>query len=212
MHVYAFGSICRGDIAADSDVDLLAIVDGHDPRFSPDVFSIYSYERIKALWNEGNPFAWHLALESRLIFGADESDYLRSLGTPNRYQNCIGDCEKFFALFRQAYQSVMRGEQNRVFELSTLFLSIRNFATCFSLGVDARPDFSRQSAIRLDVNPVPLSRSAYSLLLRARILSTRGRGTQLNTEEINSILQELPQITIWMTGLLEEAKSYERVQ
>src|SRR4051794_25369031 len=109
MHIYAFGSICRGNMAVDSDVDLLAIVDGHNSCLSPDVFSIYSYKRLNALWNEGNPFAWHLALESRLIFSSDQSDYLSSLGKPSRYRNCIRDCEKFFALFQKASDSIDRG-------------------------------------------------------------------------------------------------------
>ena len=67
MHVYAFGSICRGDVSLTSDIDLLAVVDGYDPRFDPNVFSIYSYNRIEELWAEGNPFAWHLAKESKVV-------------------------------------------------------------------------------------------------------------------------------------------------
>jgi predicted nucleotidyltransferase len=191
MHIYAFGSICRGDIAADSDVDLLAIVNRHNPGISPDVFSIYSYERLKALWSEGNPFAWHLTLESSLIFSVDHSDYLVSLGKPSRYKDCIRDCEKFFALFQKAYESIVRGGRNRVFELSTLFLSIRNIATCFSLGVTAQPDFSRQSALRLSGHSAPLAVASYSTLLRARVLSTRGAGAQLEAKEIDAVLQEL---------------------
>lgn len=211
MHIYAFGSICRGDVSADSDVDLLAIVNGRDLRINPDIFSVYSYDRIKTLWKEGNPFAWHLALESRLIFTADQSDYLCSLGKPKHYENCAYDCEKFFVLFQKAYESIVISEHSKVFELSTLFLSIRNFATCFSLGVTKQPDFSRQSALRLSTSPVPLSNTVYSILLRARVLSTRAAGIQLSTEEIASVLHELPQVAIWMKDLLEQVKSYERI-
>lgn len=35
MHIYAFGSICRGEVDASSDIDMLAIVNGHDARFRP---------------------------------------------------------------------------------------------------------------------------------------------------------------------------------
>lgn len=35
MHIYAFGSICRGEIDKNSDIDLLAIVDGFDARLWP---------------------------------------------------------------------------------------------------------------------------------------------------------------------------------
>ena len=79
MHIYAFGSVCRGDVSPDSDVDLLAIVQGYDPRFSPDDYSIYSYERIRGIWAEGNPFAWHLSIESKLLYSPDGSDFLEAL-------------------------------------------------------------------------------------------------------------------------------------
>ena len=87
-HIYAFGSVCRGEISQDSDVDMLAIVDEYDDRFNTEVFSVYSPERIQTLWSEGNPFAWHLSLEARLLFSTEATDFLSSLGNPNRYQRC----------------------------------------------------------------------------------------------------------------------------
>src|SRR5262245_60779312 len=99
-HIYAFGSVCRGDVSPGLDVDLLAVVQRYDPRFSPDTYSIYSYERIGELWAEGNPFAWHLSLESKLLYSPDRSDFLRSLGRPRSYRRCYQDCSKFFVLFQ----------------------------------------------------------------------------------------------------------------
>ena len=95
MHIYAFGSVCRGEIDYGSDVDLLAIVDDHDGMFDPNIFSIYSYKRIKELWKEGNPFAWHLAKEARLLYSIDYDNFIESLGNPNRYDRTKADCEKF---------------------------------------------------------------------------------------------------------------------
>lgn len=43
MHIYAFGSICRGEVDSFSDIDMLAIVSGRDERFNPRDYSIYSY-------------------------------------------------------------------------------------------------------------------------------------------------------------------------
>ncbi len=128
MHIYAFGSVCRGDVRVGSDVDLLALVDGYDPRFDPDTFSVYSYDRARELWREGNPFAWHLFLESTLVFASDDGDFLASLGSPGEYRNCVRDCEKFHDVFCEAYDSIRAGSHSNVFELSTLFLSIRNIA------------------------------------------------------------------------------------
>jgi hypothetical protein len=179
MHIYAFGSVCRGDVSAYSDVDLLAIVESDDSRFDPNVYSIYSYKRIKELWEEGNPFAWHLALESRLLFSSDGADYLKVLGNPKPYRHCVRDCEKFRALFREGYESVVAGNSSVVFDLSAIFLSIRNLASCFSLGVTDRPNFSRSSALCLGTRSLLLPQDSYRVLERARILCTRGQGANI---------------------------------
>jgi hypothetical protein len=176
MHIYAFGSVCRGDVSPSSDIDLLAVVQGYDPRFSPDDYSIYSYERIREIWEEGNPFAWHLAIESKLLYSPDASDFLKSLGKPTANRNCLQDCEKFFALFREARCSFESLGESKVFDLSMVFLGIRNFATCFSLGTLDKPDFSRSSALRLGEHSLSISREAYKILERSRILCTRAIG------------------------------------
>lgn len=209
MHIYAFGSVCRGDISLGSDIDLLAIVEGYDPRFDPDAFSIYSYERIRDLWREGNPFAWHLSLESRLLFSPDQHDYLKALGSPEPYKNCVRDCEKFFTVFHEGYASVLASSTSRVFDLSTVFLGIRNIATCFSLGVMKQPDFSRNSALRLGDNSIPLPNDPYHILERARILCTRGHGPNITDEEVDIAVRGLDRVDQWMNNLVELAKKYE---
>jgi predicted nucleotidyltransferase len=211
MHIYAFGSICRGDISLGSDVDLLAIVEGYDSRIDPDTFSIYSYKRIEELWQEGNPFAWHLSLEARLLFSSDKIDYLKALGSPEIYKDCIRDCEKFFSLFREAHTSIIAGSNSIVFDFSTVFLSIRNIATCFSLGITEKPDFSRNSALRLGVNSISFALDAYHTLEKARILCTRGYGKYLTNYEIDTTTRKLNEVHEWMHNLIEKAKEYERV-
>jgi hypothetical protein len=212
MHIYAFGSVCRGDLSQGSDIDLLALTSVSDPRFDPEVFSIYSYARVSELWQEGNPFAWHLALESRLLFSSDQIDHLKSLGNPAPYKNYVRDCEKFLALFSGAYTSIVANRTSPVFELSTMFLSIRNIATCFSLGVTNQPDFSRDSAHHLGANSIAISPEAYKTLERARILNTRGHGTNLTIREIDGAIHHLGEVGKWMRKLVEGAKEYERIQ
>jgi len=204
MHIYAFGSVCRGDISIDSDVDLLAIVQGHDARFSPDDYSIYSYERISGIWTEGNPFAWHLSIESRLLYASDQFDFIGSLGSPQPYRKCRQDCEKFFALFREARDSFRAQHDSRVFDLSTVFLAIRNFATCFSLGALAKPDFSRNSALRLGNYSLPIPVSAYNVMERSRVLSTRGIGESITDQEAQIAFEQFSNIEGWMGRLLTE--------
>jgi Nucleotidyltransferase domain len=212
VHIYAFGSISRGDVCRGSDIDLLALVDSYDARFDPDIFSIYSYGRIADLWGEGNPFAWHLFLESVLVFASDGSDFLRSLKSPGDYIGCLADCEKFYGVFCEAYDSIAARPASKVFELSTLFLSIRNIATCFSLGVTDNPNFSRNSARHLGSNSVPLTDSQYAILERARILSTRGKGLPITDKEVDEVLIALDNVKHWMEALIRQVRNHERIQ
>ena len=109
MHIYAFGSICRGDISIDSDIDLLALGEGVELRLDPDKFAIYSYKRISELWASGNAFAWHLALESKLIYSEDGGDFLKGLGRPSAYVSAAEDCRRFREIFESALLSVKEG-------------------------------------------------------------------------------------------------------
>jgi Nucleotidyltransferase domain len=202
MHIYAFGSICRGDVSPSSDVDLLAIVEGHDARFSPDEYSIYSYRRIDEIWEEGNPFAWHLSNESKLVYSSDQSDFLATLGKPASYKNCRRDCEKFYALFREAQTSLESDAASIVFDLSMVFLAVRNFSTCYSLGVLPKPDFSRSAALRIGGDSLSIEPSAYEVLERARMLSTRGVGNQILETEARAAFKHFPCIDEWMSDLL----------
>lgn len=210
MHIYAFGSVCRGDISYDSDVDLLAVVDGLDSRFDPDVYSIYSKQRLTTLWNEGNPFAWHLSCEAVLLHSADGRNFLSDLGTPAPYTNTAEDCTKFWNIFRDAAAALRHGTSCRVFELSVVFLAVRNIATCYSLAAGA-PDFSRNSAQNLVDMPITLEHSVYSVLSRARTLSTRGRGGGLTEREISRAIDCLDTIDSWMSTLVRKAAAGVRV-
>ncbi|GEM_PF-579034 len=210
-HIYAFGSVCRGEVFHNSDVDLLAIVDGRDERFNPEIFSIYSSERMHALWNEGNPFAWHLALEARLLFSTEPIDLLSSFGSPKPYLKCAEDCMKFMHLFDEAHGFLLSQKSSNVFDLSMVFLSIRNMATCFSLGITEQPTFSRRSALELGRDSAPLSEHAYTVLEQARVLCTRGYGLVPTKKEIQSTVGELPAVKQWMTNLMRRVKEYERV-
>lgn len=204
MHVYAFGSICRGDIFIDSDIDLLALVEGRDPRFDPEKFSIYSYRRISELWLSGNAFAWHLALESKLIYAEDGRDFIKELGLPSAYTNTARDCRRFREIFDSAFMAVHEGTPSLVFELSTIFLAIRNIATCYSLAMLPIPIFARDSARKLGPRSIPISDTVYSILMRARLLSTRGLGDDITGVDTSSLLKELVHCRRWVNDLSEE--------
>ncbi|WP_277187360.1 hypothetical protein, partial [Caballeronia sp. BR00000012568055] len=172
VHYYAFGSICRGEVDRGSDVDLLACVSGERVDLDLQKFSIYSHGRLAEMWRAGNPFAWHIRRESRLLFASDGIDFVASLGDPEPYRDRRADCEKFARLFDESARALGANENSCIFHLSCMFLAMRNFATCHSFGGGV-PIFSRRSPLLLK-HPVPIPNEIFETFARARILSTRG--------------------------------------
>lgn len=210
MHIYAFGSICRGDVSITSDVDLIAIVDQHDVRFNQNDYSIYSYRRIREIWQEGNPFAWHLSLESKLLFASDQMDFMKELGEPSQYRKAQLDCQRFLSLFREAEHSIELIGTTVAFDLSMVFLAIRNFATCFSLGCLDQPNFSRRSAIGIGCHSLSIERRAFEILERSRILCTRAIGSPIEISEAAAAIEQFPLIEAWMERLSREIKGHDQ--
>lgn len=202
MHIYAFGSICRGEVSLDSDIDLLAIVEGNDRRFDANIYSIYSYRRIDEIWKEGNPFAWHLYLEAKLIYASDNNNYLLSIGSPSTYKKAKSDCQKFLSIFIDAKKSILDSKKSAVLDLSTVFLSIRNIATCFLLGKGNGYTFSRNSALGIGENSIPIEQEAYQILERSRLLCTRGHGRSLTQIEIDRAIASLVDVEKWLTKIV----------
>ena len=203
-HFYAFGSICRGELDRSSDVDLLACVTGASADVDTEKFSVYQHDRLRELWTEGNPFAWHLHLESRLLFASDGVDFLAALGPPAAYRAGVADCEKFAQLFLDSLSQLSETQVSATFNLSCIFLAARNFATCYSLS-HGRPIFSRRSPLMIET-PLSISEEAFSVLSRARVLSTRGLGEVLSGEDVMLAAEAAPSIQSWMTRLLDEVK------
>ncbi|MHA5797686.1 nucleotidyltransferase domain-containing protein [Pseudomonas aeruginosa] len=199
MHIYAFGSICRGEIDRGSDVDLLACVEGSAPHIDPEKYSVYRHERLRALWKEGNPFAWHLHLESKLLFSSDGDDFLKNLGEPASYDAADSDCTKFKKLFERSFEELSRSSNSSTFHLSCIFLAIRNFATCHSLSL-GQPIFSRRSPLM--VKPaLEIDSEAFSVLMRARLLSTRGHGESISDNEVINTRKAVAIVPCWMETL-----------
>jgi predicted nucleotidyltransferase len=201
-HFYAFGSLCRGEIDELSDVDLLACVETQEQArmFDSGRFSIYTHDRIRSLWRAGNPFAWHLHLESKLVFASDGKDFLQELDSPHAYANAAEDCAKFMLLFDESLRSLRSSSDSRVFHMSCIFLAMRNFATCYSF-TRGRPIFSRLSPMQVDT-PVPVSTDVFNAFVRARVLSTRGTGEALTPGEISLAVHACPVILEWMQSLM----------
>lgn len=208
MYIYIFGSICRGEIDAFSDVDLLAITNSNEKKndFDTQIFSIYKEKRLIELWNEGNPFAWHLHLESKLVYSDNNLDIIKQMGEPNEYIKLLDDLSKFYNLFIESLNSLRNSNDSSIFDLSMIFLAIRNLASCYSLGHIKEPNFSRDSALTLKYDSLKISRECFNILERARILSTRGLGNLITDSEMKTVLIEIDIISKWFQLI---TKKYE---
>lgn len=204
MYIYAFGSICRGEIDLFSDIDMLAILGEKDnsSKFDPNKFSIYTEKKIKEYWISGNPFSWHLFSESSLVYSDNNQDFLKSLGKPKSYTDGIQDMFKFKNIFSGCLAELETNQFTYLFELSTIFLCIRNFATCYALHND-KPTFGRHSALSLGEKSLNIDLDVYHILEDARLLATRGYGKIYPKSNVQKTVVELDKVNIWMNDLLE---------
>ena len=152
------------------------------------------------------PFAWHLYLESKMIFSSTSTDFIRDLGAPNTYKLAKVDCIKFRDLFVESYKALIESTNSKVFNLSCMFLAARNFATCYSLS-NQQPVFSRKSPFLIKEKLV-LDENVFNILTRARLLSTRGYGDLVSHDEVHKVLKEATKIKEWMEYLIK-VKYYE---
>lgn len=206
MHIYAFGSLCRGEIDIFSDIDLLAITNTSQDQLNSSQYSIYSYDRIEQLWLEGNPFAWHLFLESKFIYSDDKNDFLHSLGKPNRYIDSYKDCQKFYDVFLLAKESIHHDSYADIFDLSIIFLSIRNIATCYSVAFQKEPIFSRRSPLLID-HPINIEDNIFNTLEKTRISATRGIDFKLNEHNLKKAIDSINIIEDWILEILNICKA-----
>ncbi len=204
MEIYAFGSIVRGQIDKYSDIDLLIIKDFHEDitYVDKEQYSIYTFNRIMEIWKEGNPFAWHLYKESKCIYTKENISFISSLGTPNTYKNAQNDLQKFYDLFLESRKSIDENKYSTDFDLSMIFLAIRNFASCFALGRLNIFEFSRDSSLKLGEYSLSINKKIYHKLRDSRILSTRGIGEKITEDELENIFKELDKIENWFNKLI----------
>jgi len=201
LHIYAFGSVTRGEVTPDSDVDLLALVDKDEGNFVHDAYSVYTYDRIQEIWREGNPFSWHLHYESKLVFSDDNVNFLDSIGSPNNYLSYDSDFNKFFTLMNESIDELNNNTNSVVFELSNIFLAIRNISICYTLEHYTKPIFSRHAALMLNDKSINLPNEIYQTLERARILCTRGRGDNLSEHDVSLVRPYFSNMLKWASVL-----------
>lgn len=207
MYLYIFGSACRGELDKYSDIDMLAIYNEQEEmkHLDGNKISIYSEKKIKKIWNSGNPFAWHLHYESKLVYSSNNIDLLKILDKPSIYKDGLSDCIKFYEILEKSINSVKQDKFSIVFDFSTIFLCIRNISTCYSLHFN-KPNFSRDSAILLDKDALYIDPNVYNLLKNCRLANTRGLNILLHDFEVQLVINQLDEIQFWANKLIEKVK------
>jgi hypothetical protein len=70
----------------------------------------------------------------------------------------------------------------------------------------AVPDFSRNSALHLEENSIPIPSGIYEILERSRVLCTRGYGAAITDQEVEATLPYFDEIHKWMSHLLQRTE------
>lgn len=206
-HIYIFGSVIRGEIDQYSDIDLLLITDESISNIDTNKYSVYTPNRIKELYIEGNPFAWHLYYESKLVFSLEGEDFLKQLGKPCKYSNCKTDLIKFKTLFDDSKASIKENDFAIVFDFAMMFLALRNFATCYTLDNYERPIFSRLTFEKLNDFPLKLDDEIKEILMMSRISSTRGIEYTIEDKSLTLLESNFDKIENWFNEILVSYES-----
>ncbi len=186
-----FGSMARADADANSDLDVLAVLNSSlggfdlgslrrevEKLFNSSVsFSLYSRKRLTELFREGHLFAWHLYLESLPITVEGFGDWIEGLGKPADYSAARKDIESLREILKSVGSSVEACPRNSTYEAGVMYVCLRNIALCASWYSPSGLDFSRQSPYVLQETTglhFPISNNDYALLTACRMSGQRG--------------------------------------
>lgn len=183
MWIYIFGSLSRGEIDANSDVDTLCICQPNEKSLTPNKMQSYSETYLKEMFNNGELFAHHLYLESKLVYSSDGVDLIRKLGKPAAYNNWEGDFESFINVALFSINEILTKGQT-VFRKGLLYMSLRDIAMIYSQIKMNTPNFSKYSPYHIDIS-LDVDADEYESLRLCRISSTRGTSNETIYNELS---------------------------
>jgi hypothetical protein len=143
--LYLFGSYSRGDFDEYSDLDILLIYNGElneNNEINKIIknkeqelnklsnVSIYSVDSLNHYYNIGHLFAWHLALESKLIYTNLTFDFLKNKGNPREYKHASDDYNVFIKVLNGIILETKASNWNLLLEACNFYTVLRN---CFFL-------------------------------------------------------------------------------
>lgn len=186
--IYLYGSTARGDAVSSSDTDILVVcesakvfvLDKHymstllTAEVNHEDISIYSFSRIKEMYEQGHLYAWHLYLESQFLAG--DIDRLAMLGKPAVYDSYENDVNPLLAILRAIPEQLEVNKSNIIYEAGLAYVATRNIAMSSSYFSEVGLTFNAFSPFLISStsNAFPLTIDQYSLLRSARLSGTRG--------------------------------------
>ncbi|MFT6909833.1 MAG: hypothetical protein ACJAS1_006560 [Oleiphilaceae bacterium] len=171
--IYIFGSAVRGEVAINSDVDVLVITDQVEEKSTfPETWSIYSKKSIEKLFSQGKLFAWHLYLDAKCIYSSKPTNFLEQIGEPAKYKDLICDFSALNELLDSSLSEV-KITNSEVFEIGLIYTALRDIAMVASTTLCDRPCFSRYSPYKIPLK-ISLPKDLYESMIEARLTSTRG--------------------------------------
>jgi len=157
--LYLFGSVARNDAEENSDIDLLVIIEdcaekeyielkdniAKDFGFPQEWISVYQKSKIEAMHEKGSYFLWHIKLEGKLLYTAN--NYLaRLLDNLPEYKESLNDLQDYEQICQDIKVALKTKDIEGVYELSLLASIIRN--TCIAIDyLCEQPTFGRVSAV-----------------------------------------------------------------
>ncbi len=204
MWIYVFGSLARGEIDTNSDVDTLCICNNHEKSLVPKKMQNYSEAYLKEIFDSGELFAHHLYLESKLVHSSDGVDIIRKMGKPAPYENWEDDFKAFIEVAFFSISEILTKGQT-VFRKGLLYMSLRDIAMIYSQIKMNAPNFSKYSPYQTDIS-LDVDADDYESLRMCRISSTRGTSDEI-------IFKVLPESCFtnsekWVIKLQEWSKSH----
>lgn len=201
---YAFGSLCRGEPDAGSDVDILVITDQTNAtRKIPNSWSKYSPKRVRELFARGTLFAWHLYLEAVPLWPRNGQGFLQRVGPPKHYKNARREITDLRRILVGALTELNRGTPSEVYECGLIALACRDIAMAASLTINGSFNFSRYAPLRFKQMPFPLTKAKWNYLLACRRATTRGGSFRRNRRVERHIVSEPDNLLNWSSKILD---------
>jgi hypothetical protein len=217
LNISLFGSKSRGDNDANSDLDILVVVANGTGKTAPDAvysfiqqkfgkapsLSWYGLRKIKALFNSGDLFAWHLYLESETLAG---KSLIELAGLTSDYRTALSDIYDLRQIAVSVEGTIKACAVNAVFEMGILYVCARNIAMAASWRLASRPSFGRYSPFDLP-SPFPIDRKTYEIMLQSRMASQRGAPPpSVSADQVLEVQQNL---LIWSKAVARAVKKEE---